>query len=66
MHPKVLSSFAMRLKKAQIKLGQEINNGSCNKIYENEVRYVNDALINAAYEGLAFKDKSKVIFPHKV
>lgn len=28
--------------------------------------YMNDALINAVYEGLAFKNKSKVIFPHKV
>lgn len=54
------------LKKPKLSLDRKSITVRVKKIYENEVKYVNDALINAAYEGLAFKDKSKVIFPHKV
>lgn len=54
------------LKKPKLSLDRKSITVRVKKIYENEVKYVNDALINAAYVGLAFKDKSKVIFPHKV
>ncbi len=54
------------LKKPKLSLDRRTITIRVKIIYENEVRYVNDALINAAYEGLAFKNKSKVTFPHKV
>ena len=54
------------LKKPKLSLDRKSITVHVKKIYENEVKYVNEALIYAAYEGLAFKDKSKVIFPHKV
>lgn len=54
------------LKKPKLSLDRRTITIRVKRIYENEVRYVNDALINAAYEGLAFKNKSKVTFPHKV
>lgn len=54
------------LKKPKLSLDRRTITICVKKIYENEVRYVNDALINAAYEGLAFKNESKVTFPHKV
>lgn len=33
------------------------------KIYENEVRYVNSALMDEAQEGIAFRDKGRVALP---
>lgn len=33
------------------------------KIYENEVRYVNSALMDEAQEGIAFRDKNRVVLP---
>ncbi len=30
------------------------------KVYENEVKYVNSVLINEAYEGFVFRDKSRI------
>lgn len=52
------------LKKPKLSLDRKLITVRVKKIYENEVKYVNDAVINAAYEGIAFKNKSK--FPYKV
>lgn len=48
------------LKKPKINFNKRIIKIHVKKMYENEVRYVNSMLINAAYEGFAFRNRDRV------
>lgn len=51
------------LKEPKINKNKKIITIHVRKIYEREVEYLNSALIREAHEGVAFRDKSRVMIP---
>lgn len=51
------------LKKPRISMNKKLITIHVRKIYEREVEYLNSALIREAHEGIAFKDKTRVMLP---
>ncbi|MBD5514633.1 MAG: DUF4238 domain-containing protein [Lachnospiraceae bacterium] len=58
---RVLNDEVLRMPK--INMNRKIITIHVRKIYEREVEYLNSALIKEAHEGVAFRDKSRVMLP---
>ena len=62
--PKNLAVFSNEvLRKPKLNLDRNSITIRTRKIYENEVRYVNSVLMDEAQEGIAFRDKDRVMLP---
>ncbi len=65
--PKSVATFSDEvLKKPKLNSHSRSITIRVKKIYENEVKYVDDVLIKHSHDGYAFKDESKIALPHEV